>query len=44
MAAVTLRQDGIEDVTTESRPLVSKAVILYDLVRGDALRVRSPGP
>ncbi len=33
----TLRQDGIEDLTTESRPLVSKAVILFDLVRGNAL-------
>jgi transcriptional regulator with XRE-family HTH domain len=35
--AVTLRQDGIEDQTTENRPLVSKAVIMYDLVRGNAL-------
>jgi transcriptional regulator with XRE-family HTH domain len=33
----TLRMDGIEDQTTESRPLVSKAVILFDLIRGNAL-------
>src|SRR6201995_623913 len=26
---VTLRQDGIEDATTENTPLVSKAVIVY---------------
>jgi transcriptional regulator with XRE-family HTH domain len=35
--AVTLRQDGIEDQTTEDKPLVSKGVILFDLVRGNAL-------
>jgi transcriptional regulator with XRE-family HTH domain len=35
--AVTLRQDGIEDQTTEDMPLVSKAVILFDLIRGNAL-------
>jgi transcriptional regulator with XRE-family HTH domain len=35
--ATTLRMDGIEDQTTESKPLVSKAVILFDLIRGDAL-------
>jgi hypothetical protein len=29
--------DGIEDQTTENRPLVSKAVIVFDLIRGDAL-------
>jgi hypothetical protein len=32
-----LRQDGIEDLTSESRPLVGKAVIQFDLIRGDAL-------
>jgi transcriptional regulator with XRE-family HTH domain len=34
---VTLRQDGIEDQTTEDKPLASKAVILFDLIRGNAL-------
>ena len=29
--------DGIEDQTTENKPLVSKAVILFDLIRGNAL-------
>ena len=33
----TLRQDGIEDQTTEDKPLVSKGVILFDLIRGNAL-------
>jgi transcriptional regulator with XRE-family HTH domain len=33
----TLRMDGIEDQSTESRPLISKAVILFDLIRGNAL-------
>jgi len=33
----TLRQDGIEDQTTEKQPLVSKGVILFDLIRGNAL-------
>jgi transcriptional regulator with XRE-family HTH domain len=33
----TLRMDGIEDQTTENKPLVSKAVILFDLIRGNAL-------
>jgi Domain of unknown function (DUF5753) len=33
----TLRQDGIEDQTTENKLLVSKAVILFDLIRGNAL-------
>jgi hypothetical protein len=32
-----LRQDGIEDQTTEKQPLVSKGVILFDLIRGNAL-------
>lgn len=35
--AITLRMDGIEDQTTENNPLVSKAVIVFDLIRGDAL-------
>jgi Domain of unknown function (DUF5753) len=35
--AATLRMDGIEDATTEHKPLVSKAVILFDLIRGNAL-------
>ncbi|MGH3192421.1 MAG: helix-turn-helix domain-containing protein [Streptosporangiaceae bacterium] len=35
--ATTLRMDGIEDQTTENRLLVSKGVILFDLIRGDAL-------
>jgi hypothetical protein len=34
---ITLRMDGIEDQTTEDRPLVSKGVILFDLIRGNAL-------
>jgi hypothetical protein len=29
--------DGIEDQTTEDKSLVSKAVILFDLIRGNAL-------
>ena len=33
----TLRQDGVEDQTTESKTLVSEAVILFDLIRGNAL-------
>jgi len=33
----TLRMDGIEDQTTENKPLVSKAVILFDLIRGNTL-------
>jgi transcriptional regulator with XRE-family HTH domain len=33
----TLRMDGIEDQTTENKLLVSKAVILFDLIRGDSL-------
>jgi hypothetical protein len=35
--ATTLRMDGIEDQTIENKPLVSKAVILFDLIRGNAL-------
>jgi transcriptional regulator with XRE-family HTH domain len=34
---ITLRMDGIDDQTTEDRPLVSKGVILFDLIRGNAL-------
>jgi transcriptional regulator with XRE-family HTH domain len=33
----TLRMDAVEDVTTESRPLVRRARVLFDLVRGAAL-------
>jgi transcriptional regulator with XRE-family HTH domain len=33
----TLRMDGIEDQTTENKLLVTKAVILFDLIRGNAL-------
>jgi transcriptional regulator with XRE-family HTH domain len=35
--ADTLRTEGVEDQTTESRTLVRKAAILFDLVRRDAL-------
>jgi transcriptional regulator with XRE-family HTH domain len=34
---ITLRQDGIEDQTTEDKPLASKAFLLFDLIRGNAL-------
>jgi transcriptional regulator with XRE-family HTH domain len=33
----TLRMDGIEDQTTENKPLVAKGVILFDLIRGNTL-------
>ena len=35
--ADTLRTEGVEDQTTETRTLVRKAAILFDLVRRDAL-------
>jgi Domain of unknown function (DUF5753) len=33
----TLRVDGIEDQSTEDKALISKAIILFDLIRGNAL-------
>jgi transcriptional regulator with XRE-family HTH domain len=33
----TLRMEGVEDQTTESRALVRKAAVIFDLVRRDAL-------
>jgi transcriptional regulator with XRE-family HTH domain len=33
----TLRMDGVEDQTTQSKTLVNKAITLFDLIRGDAL-------
>jgi transcriptional regulator with XRE-family HTH domain len=32
-----LNMNGVEDVTAESRSLVRRATIVFDLVRGDAL-------
>ena len=32
-----LRMEAVEDVTAESRPLVRRATVVFDLVRGDAL-------
>lgn len=33
----TLRMEGVEDQTTDTRSLVRKAAVIFDLVRGDAL-------
>jgi hypothetical protein len=33
----TLRMDGVEDVTSQSRALVRKAAVAFDRVRGDAM-------
>jgi transcriptional regulator with XRE-family HTH domain len=35
--ATTLRMEAVEDQTVESKSLVSKAVVLFDLARGNAL-------
>jgi hypothetical protein len=33
----TLNMSGVEDVTAESRSLLRRATVVFDLVRGDAL-------